>query len=260
MSPRPVPVRGTRFLVAAVAVAGVLVSSSRASAESISLYYDRAANPGTGVSVSFNGGNSFSTTPGPYYWHQTGNPMNSNFPANVTTFCVELSQGFPSGSEPFTVEALGAKVSGAKATAITKLWGAHYDTAWEKTGFGGTPQSTAFQLALWELVYDGPGGALNNGNFRYTGASSNASTLAASWLSALASTPASVFSTNFGTSQLVWLSNKHKQDQITMIPGPKVPSVVPAPPSAVLAGFALCSGLVGRALRRRKDVAGAVKS
>ncbi len=51
---------------------------------------------------------------------------------------------------------------------------------------------------------------------------------------------------------MVWLSNGSAQDQIAIIT-PKVPGgPVPAPPSIILAGLALGTGMFGRVLRRRK--------
>lgn len=252
MSPRPAHHRRIRLIAAALATAGLLVGSSRASAETVSLYIDKTTGSAP-VPVKYTIGGTTSTasvTPGPYYWHQVGTPLNSNFPANVTTFCVELNQGFPTPSSTYTVDALGAKVNAATATAITKLYGNHYDSAWNSTSFGGSAASTAFQIALWELVYDGPGSTLGSGNFRYNGSTTSASTLAASWLAGLASESTAAFTTKFGSQQLVWLSNGSKQDQLTLKDSPQ--GAVPAPPSIVLAGLALVSGLSGRALRRRK--------
>jgi hypothetical protein len=241
--------------------ASLLCGSSRATAETVSLgFQNTTGSAPVGVQFTIGGSTqSASITPGPYYWQQTGSPMNSNFGAQVATFCVELNQGFPPTSGVFTVDSLGSVRSAAVTDAIQKLWANNYSSSWAARTFAGSTASTAFQLALWELVYDGPGGALGGGNFRYTGSlTSGVGLAAANMLAALSTTSSSKFASLFPTSQLVWLSNGSYQDQLTIAPKPAA-GVVPAPPSIVLAGLALCSGLFGRSLRRRKEVVEAVK-
>jgi hypothetical protein len=247
-----------------LAVAGLMLGSSRASAETVSLDFTKTTGTAP-VGVSYTIGTTTTTTsitPGPYYWQQTGSPMNSNFGSTVATFCVELNQGTPGGPDSvvFTVTALAAVKSSATTTAIQKLFANNYSSAWANSSFGGEEASTAFQLALWELVYDGPTGSLGGGNFKYTGSTTSGVGLTAkNMLSALAGSSASSFGSLFPNSQVVWLSNGSYQDQLAIIPkAPDVPGV-PAPPSIVLAGLALGTGLFGRTFRRRKDVAAAVK-
>jgi len=247
-----------------VAVAGLMLGSSRASAETVSLDFTKTTGTApVGVTYTISGSTtSTSITPGPYYWQQTGSPMNSNFGSTVATFCVELNQTFPAGtsSGAFNVTSLAAVKGTATADAIQKLFGNNYNTAWASSSFTGSTNSTAFQLALWELVYDGTGGALGTGNFTYTGSLTSGVGLAAkNMLTALGSTSSSAFGAAFPNSQVVWLSSGSFQDQIAIVPHVPPPPGVPAPPSIVLAGLALGTGLFGRAFRRRKDVAAAVK-
>ena len=253
--PRPV-----RWLAATAVLAGLLCGSSRAAAETVSLgFTNTTGSAPVGIQYTIGGvTSSASITPGPYYWQQTGAPINSNFGATVATFCVELNQGFSPTTAVYTVDPLATIKSAATTDAVMKLWANNYSSTWGAKVFAGSPTSTAFQLALWELVYDGPGGALGTGNFKYTGSlTSGVGLAAANMLAALAGTSSSAFASLYPNSQLVWLSNGTYQDQIAIIP--KVPGgTVPAPPSIMLAGFALCSGLFGRVLRRRKEVAAAV--
>jgi len=261
MSPRPVPVSRARWVAAALAVTGLMLGSSRASAETVSLDFTHTTGTAP-VGVTINGGAPVSITPGPYYWQQTGSPMNSNFGSTVATFCVELNQGFPAGTSSgvYTVNSLASVKGTATADAIQKLFANNYSTAWASSSFAGSTTSTAFQLALWELVTDGTGGNLGSGNFTYTGSLSSGVGLAAkNMLTALGSTSSSAFGGAFPNTQVAWLSSGSFQDQIVVVP--KIPDVpgVPAPPSILLAGLALGTGLFGRAFRRRKEVADAVK-
>ncbi|HUR54413.1 MAG TPA: hypothetical protein VMZ71_09795, partial [Gemmataceae bacterium] len=85
MSARPVPSRRVRWIAAAVAVTGLVLGSSRASAETVSLDFTKTTGSEP-VHVTYNGGAEIALTPGPYYWQQTGSPMNSNFSSTVATF------------------------------------------------------------------------------------------------------------------------------------------------------------------------------
>ncbi len=258
-----------RFVATAiVTLTGLLIGSSRAAAGTVDLQFDQTTGT-SAVSIKYTIGGTTTTesaVPGPYYWHQVGSPLNSSFPNSVTTFCVELNQYISTGNQyTYTSTALASQsgVTALEATDITKLWGAYYNaSAWDNTSFTGSLQSTAFQLALWKLVYDG-GTNLNltSGNFVIPGATASslnntttADGLAQTWLNALAGTSSSIFSTNFSGEQLVWLSNSWSQDQLTMIPSSTPPTVVPAPPGLVLAGIGFL-GLIGRSVRRRKVAA-----
>ena len=255
----------SRFLTACVVVAGLLAGSSRATADSVTLQFNQTtASPGVSVQYSVGGVAHVETaTPGPYFWTPITQPVNSTFPNPTSTFCVELNQTISTGQQyTYTVTPLASQsgVTATEATDITKLWGAYYNTAWESTSFNGSLQSTAFQLALWKLVYDGGTNlSLLSGNFLIPGATasslSNTSTaagLAQSWLNSLAGTSSSIYSTNFPNQQLEWLSNSWSQDQLTMVPTPHPNVVTPTPPGVVLAGIGFL-GLLGRTIRRRSS-------
>jgi len=247
----------TRILTACVLVASLVAGSSHARADSVTLQFNQAtASPG--VSIQYNAGSgpvSETATPGPYFWTPITQPANSTFPNPTSTFCVELNQYISYGQKyTYTVTALTSQsgVTSTEATDITKLWGAHYSTAWGSTSFAGSVQSSAFQLALWKLVYDGGTNLnLSTGNFTTPGANlsdtTTAAGLAQSWLNGLSGTPSSIFSTNFSGQQLVWLASSTAQDQLTMLP-----VATPAPPGVILAGLGVL-GLIGRSLRRRSS-------
>jgi hypothetical protein len=238
--------RPCRAWVAAAVFA--VLSSAPSSASPVTLSFDKTT-PASPVTVYVNG-TSVTGTPGPYYWHESNPAPGSPYANPTTTFCVELTQHISTGNTySYTPTTLASTpgVSASEATLISQLWGAHFNTAWESSTFTGSDQSTAFQLALWELVYDsGSNLSLSSGNFKVTSASQYAKNIAQSWLNGLSSLPANQFGTNFSDDQLVWLRNSSKQDQLTMIPGdhqPPPPAGVPAPPGVLLGLFgAACVG------------------
>lgn len=245
--------------VAAACAVGMLAGSPRATAESVSLAFDKSVNPAVSLSGSSSGPY---TQTGPFYWHDNGLPPNSNFPPPTVTFCIEVNGALPSvgGTAVFGVMTVAADLGTAKASAITELYGRFYDTAWDSSSFAGSANSLAFQLALWELAIDGKPAAgnttdLSNGTFTASSAIGPAQSTAQSWLNALNGNT-SLFNSRFANRELVALvapdPNATKpqdfQDQITLRP-----KAVPAPPGVVLAGLGMLGLFARSRLLRRKE-------
>jgi len=248
-----------------LAAVASLMGSSRAAADSITLYYDHSiTGPGTLVNMTSWGQSSGTNVrSGPYYWTTNGQPINTG--NAVATFCVEIPQGFsasnadgsPSGngSTTYTASSLTAVFDADTEKSISQLYAAHFDSAWNSPTFNGTTQSTAFQLAMWEIVYDGAGGSLAGGNFRVFNQDLNdtntAAGLAKSWLGSLGSGPS--FDSKYAGYKLLGLTNPNSQDQVILVP--PSPKCVPAPPGALLAGMGFLA-LFGRVgwLRRKTAV------
>lgn len=248
----------------AVAVlAGFAAASPRAAAEFVTLKYDHAtSNPTITSNLQAN------APAGPFYWTENNLPPNTSFPPPTATFCIELAPGqnlpAPGANTIFDVRTLAAAPtigSTDKAAAITELYGRFYDTAWGSNSFTGSDQSVAFQIALWELLYDGANPAnttsLNGGAFNINGTFAQKA-LAQTWLNALDG-DTSLFDSRLGGLELVALvapggpgakSQDNIQDQIALRPR----GVVPAPPGLILAGIGLVS-LLGRARFMRKPAA-----
>jgi hypothetical protein len=259
----------------------VLAAGQRASADTETLTWSGA----TGSSnIAFSLGNGSTANgqaqPGPYFWN--------NF--SVSTFCIELTAGIPGapasttfnqlspGSAP-TIKVSGTGDSAAQVgQAIEALYGNYYNQTVQTKTATNNVNNAAFQLALWELIYDGSTDLKNpsannffsGGNFQVTtsmsytdpttklkttnSGNSNLATelsTAQTWLNnTLGNISGGLanYNTNFSSvgMQVVALSDGlgGTQDQMGIVPVPKV-NGVPAPPGVVLAGFGLIA-LLGR--------------
>jgi hypothetical protein len=251
----------------AVVLAAVAARSPRAAAEFVTLKYDHAtSNPTVTSNLQAN------SPVGPFYWTENNLPPNTNFPPPTATFCIELAAGqlLPNPGTNVTFDAralsagpLGGTTAGAaaKALAITELYGRFYDTAWDKSTFTGSAASVSFQIALWELVYDGKNTAnttsLNDGGFSISASFSQKAT-AQTWLNSLTGDTSS-FATKFAGKELVALiapagagakTQDNIQDQITLRNSP-----IPAPPAVILAGLGAAMITLRTRLARRKSPA-----
>jgi hypothetical protein len=222
-----------RLLRSCVAAGAALLflAAPRASADTITLYF-AGTTGATPVSTNLNG-TGHVVTPGPYFWHTTP-PPNAGAPP-VATFCIEVTQSAPvlDAATTFTVTDLGSSSLGAQAGAIMSLYG-------NKGGYS----DAVFQLALWELVYDGVADTANPGNPNFFASGNlhsvdaNVANAQALLGTALGNIPGgvSLFNTNYPGYSLVTLTNPNIQDQIDMKPQP---GAVPAPPAILLAAVGL---------------------
>lgn len=161
--------------------------------------------------------------------------------ASFLTYCTDLFQSFQWGrTSTYTLVANGSP-NGLTSTQADRL-GKLYTTA------GGaatnTTDSVAFQLAVWELLYDGTPVSVTSGDFRLlSGASSAQRSRANTWLAEVLAPGAS---RSFDAQRLV---SGAFQDFVVFTPRPPEPaSRVPEPAGLGLVLMAL--GLLALARRR----------
>ena len=109
-----------RLAVAAIAATVFLTASPRASAELLTLQLNRTV---TGTVTVNLGSKTDNVTPGPYYWSDINDPPNTNFPAPIATFCMELldPNGQPAGSPTVGASFTLATLT-AKSADVTPPW------------------------------------------------------------------------------------------------------------------------------------------
>jgi hypothetical protein len=228
-----------------------------ASAHGASLFLDNVS-PSANMTVTFPG-LAPETTPyvGPINWSfDRGNPDNAGLDALVsgstlTTFCIEGTQNvYLQQNSTFNSilnnladapqDNLGSIYQmGANALVLSKFWDAYYSQA-----FLSSKNAAAFQLGVWEIVYDGgitPNFAADDFQASPVAGDStsfDALAQAQGWLSNLPNvTPTQHY-------QLYVLSDPCLQDQLFSVPVPL--------PAAFPVGVALLSAMAGiTALRRR---------
>lgn len=254
-------------LCATAVVAVFMAASPSVKAETVTLQYQHGATSQPTYTVQIAGIQYPSTPVGPFIWHENNVPPNTNFPPPTATFCIEIGAGaqpLPQPGQSVIFDVLNPANaptinSAVKAGLINNLFAQHFNTAWANDSFTGNDNSTAFQLALWEIIYETTGNPLNllANNFLIPGfppaTPTNAMNIAQMWLNGI-NGPVPVV--NFEVVALVAPSTTDKQkdliqDQITIRPR----GVVPAPPGVILAGIGFLA-LIGRSrLVRRKPTA-----
>lgn len=159
----------TSFALAGILAVGLLAAPGVATASPIQVRDGNGGNvfnggPGSvGITITVNGANT-SVLAGAFalqYRQTTGDPW-----TDFLTYCLEPDELLGiSGSTPVLGDLQGSLATtaeyGTRAAAITGLW-----NTWFADSLKDATRSAAFQVALWEIAFDGSDG-LGAGNFRY---------------------------------------------------------------------------------------------
>lgn len=136
-----------------LAMCGVLaigaLTVGTAGAATLPIKYTGLNGSSTSVSVESWGYDSYNGRAGAMNFTQTNTQNGAPFGTSFTSYCIELDQSTSTSVQNYETNTNVAGLIGADdATAIGKLW-YHYDAG----GLTGD-SATAFQLVVWNLVYD----------------------------------------------------------------------------------------------------------
>lgn len=232
-----------RKLMVPAAVLAATVFGGFASAATVTATFNHV-NTGADVNVKFNGSDT-STRAGKFTWTElsdTTNALPSATNTQFTTFCIEFNQHInynntytydivdvASAPKPGLLVNNGNGMGSAKADALRELWGRHFASI----GTNST-MAAAFQIAVWEIVYDWGSTGLSSGIFRLN-TTGDIATQAVSFLSTLNGSGPKAY--------LIGMSSggaNGAQDQLTLgTPPPPTPSPAVPLPTAAVSGLGL---------------------
>ena len=267
--------------ISALAVICGMMATSAARASSITAELDSPAlSPGltSGLKVTFVGGTATNTVnTGRINWKVTASDTTGyGVGTKFSTYCIQGEQSVTSGI-PYVYTVVNLESSGVPeggldagvldATAALQIQGLantyFADAGTAITGFDANQTAAAFQLAIWEIEYDGGSGTgkdtytsggstnfLTAGLVKASGTGTEATgavTLANSWLNhfTAATSVTSLALVSYGAQdQLIFNPSTTTTTTQTAVP---VPAAFPA-------GVALLTGMFGARKLRRKSV------
>lgn len=168
-------------ILGAMAVAGGLAAGAQAATLSATFH---GASPSLTIQLSLDGGHDYDDyVAGLMNWTKTGGDYDG-VDGDYSTFCIELTEHVHSG-DSYTFDVVDTQLAPTssnmgigKADLIDELYGRFFGDL----NFDDPGEMAAFQLAVWEIVYDS-GVDLTDGWFR--AASGSHRSLAQSYLNAL---------------------------------------------------------------------------
>lgn len=228
-----------RTLTIAIAIG---ISAGAAAADTVRMEFDHT---GAGRNVRMTvGGTSFNCFAGQLVHNfSNGSGAAAGLSGNHTTFCADLMQSVTSSGATYAVAGIQSLSSAqgmgaAKSQAIYDM----YAFANGSQMGADADMAAAFQLAIWEVIYDynaGDSSSLNLASGTLKAKNTNGSSLSGSIL-AKAAALFSAIGSNSAQDGLMGFSNGSYQDQIVQI--------VPVPAAALIGLAGL--GLAGYARRR----------
>ncbi|TVS10678.1 MAG: PEP-CTERM sorting domain-containing protein [Gammaproteobacteria bacterium] len=169
------------LISAALVSAAALTWSMSAEASKIEMNYNDFANGSKTGSIS--GVRNVSVRAGLFDFKVNDNETGEAYwDEDLQAFCIDVSTNLvTSGKVSYTLEGAGSSdfLTDRQRSLIAQLFDLHGDK------LGNAEADAAFQLALWEIMYDSGGSlTLTNGNFR-AGTFDSARNLAQGWLNDL---------------------------------------------------------------------------
>jgi hypothetical protein len=227
----------TRFVLPVLA-AGCVATSAKA--ELVTTFIGTAPSQQVNVSATVNGNTrGFESPVGPFNFVVLSDTSNTGLGPTFRSFCADFFQDVALGNDytynpvPFA-QLPDVAGNATKVAKIQELFDRFYDVATDAEKGG------AFQLALWEILYDPETTDLSSGNFTAIGPGNPSSIgVAQGWLNLIGDSSIADPAQKYTLTGLLSGTN---QDQIVPTADP-----VPAPAGVVL----LAIGAAGLIARRR---------
>lgn len=223
-------------LVLPVLIAGCVATSAKA--ELVTTFIGTSPSQQVNVSATKNGTTrSFESPVGPFNFVVLSDTSNTGLGPTFRSFCGDFFQDVSLGNDytftPGTLIDLPDVNSAVQVRKITELYDRYYDVATD------AEKGAAFQLALWEILYDPNNTNLSSGDFTAIGPGNPSSIgVAQSWLNIIGDDSIPDPERKYTLTALL---SPSAQDQIV----PTTP--VPAPAGVVL----LVIGAAGLIARRK---------
>jgi hypothetical protein len=212
------------------------VAATLAAATAFCVAPTASADPGVLMPTGYaNGSEYFTTNKGSFNAGGFAGTWNGQ---GIEFWCIELTQYFSFGG---TYGYVAIPENTPVLTALGQLF-----TLAHASALLDADHSAAFQLAIWELVYDGSNHSLSSGAFIVSGGDADARSIAQGWLSSLGPNSPD-------TWNLTLLTSAQHQDFVTF--GKTFQRTVPEPAPLALLATAMMAMIVVR--RRREHRIGA---
>jgi len=232
------------FIKSGLAAFAFVVSASAVSATTITLSAQNASD-------LFNGGGSAAVTisnAGTTQKVRAGGFRVTDGTSNFIAWCLDLATRISLPSTYTVTDTPFSQTAGAFSTSVQQNLQRLFNTVYSTVNLNDNAQSGGFQLAAWEVIYEGkPGLSVLNGDFKWTAGSTGARDFANQYLAAMSGPETMQYRLTFFESGVDSKGKQYSQNLVSVAP-------IPLPAAAWLLGAGLI-GLVAVGRRRREDAA-----
>ena len=232
------------FIKTGLAAVAFLASATALSATTVTLSAQNAQD-------LFNGGGKASITvnnSGSTHKVSAGGFRVTDGSSNFIAWCLDLANVISLPSPYSITQTPFSQTAGAFSASVQQNLQRLFNTVYSGLDLNNNAQSAGFQLALWEVIYEGkPNLNVQNGDFKWTAGSTAARNQANTFLGMMNGPETMQYNMTFFESGVDKHNKQFSQNLVSVAP-------IPLPAAAWLLGAGLI-GLVAVGRRRREDAA-----